>query len=309
MAPAQTSTPAVHVGPGSSAEVEAAVERGGGRLVPLEEAEVLVVVGGHGELPELPAAVRWVQLPSAGIEAWVDSGRLDRERTWTSATGAYSSAVAEGAVALLLAGVRGIGLAARQSTWRPEDVGPVQSTLRGATIAIVGAGGIGRAMIPAFTGLGASVLAVTRRGHAVEGAERTLPADRVGEVWEAADHVVLAAPATEATRALVGAQQLAALGPQGWLVNIARGSLVDTDALVEALAAGTIAGAALDVTDPEPLPDGHPLWSEPRCIVTPHATNPSQLQSAALAARVEENVRRFAAGEDLLGLVDLDAGY
>jgi D-3-phosphoglycerate dehydrogenase len=302
-------TPAVFVGPQENPLLVEAVERGGGEVVPLEEADAVVVSGGHGDLPELPDSVTWVQLPSAGIEAWVESGVIDSSRTWTSATGAYSHSVAEGAVALLLAGVRGIGRAARLSTWDNDALDGVQSSLRGSTIAIVGAGGIGSAMIPAFVGLGAEVIAVTRRGLPVEGAARTLPADRVGEVFAAADHVVLAAPATSQTKALVGAEQLAALGPQGWLVNIARGSLVDTDALVAALAAGTIAGAALDVTDPEPLPDGHPLWTEPRAIITPHSTNPTPLRVGALADRVAENVRRFAAGEELLGLVDPERGY
>ncbi|WP_380171167.1 D-isomer specific 2-hydroxyacid dehydrogenase family protein [Kineococcus sp. DHX-1] len=302
-------TPAVHIGPQDDPQLSEAVERGGGRVVPLADAEALVVVGGHGDLPELHDGIRWVQLPSAGIESWVESGVLDRDRTWTSATGAYSTSVAEGAVALLLAGIRGIGRAARATTWDNQALDGVQTSLRGATVAIVGAGGIGKAMIPAFLGLGARVLAVTRRGLPVEGAYETWAADRVRDVFAVADHVVLAAPATADTAALVGADELAALGSQGWLVNIARGSLVDTDALVAALRDGTIAGAALDVTDPEPLPDGHPLWAEPRAIVTPHSTNPSSLRVPLLAERVEENVRRFAAGEDLLGLVDLDAGY
>jgi len=302
-------SPAVFIGPQENPSLTEAVQRAGGTIVPLAEAEAVIVNGGHGDLPELSEKVRWVQLPSAGIESWFASGVIDDSRTWTSAAGAYSHSVAEGAVALLLAGVRGIGRAARLQSWDSETLDTVQGTLRGSTIAIVGAGGIGSAMIPAFLGLGARVLAVTRRGLPVEGAYETLPADRVSEVFAKADHVVLAAPATAETKALVGAAELAALGPQGWLVNIARGSLVDTDALVEALAAGTIAGAALDVTDPEPLPDGHPLWTTPNAIVTPHSTNPSVLRVGAFIERIEENVRRFGAGEELLGLVDVTRGY
>ncbi|WP_432533855.1 D-isomer specific 2-hydroxyacid dehydrogenase family protein [Kineococcus arenarius] len=302
-------TPAVHVGPGERNDLEDAVRRAGGRVAALADADAVVWAAGPGDLPDLPDAVRWVQLPSAGIESWFAAGRVDRDRTWTSAAGAYSDAVAEHAVALLLAGVRGLAVSARLSTWDAPAAAEPQSTLRGSTVAIVGAGGIGRAMIPALNALGATVLAVTRRGHDVPGAAETLPADRVGEVWGRADHVVLAAPATSETKALVGAAELAALGPSGWLVNIARGPLVDTDALVDALARGVIAGAALDVTDPEPLPDDHPLWNEPRALITPHVANPPQLQSGGLAARVEDNVRRFAAGEDLVGVVDVDAGY
>ena len=302
-------TPAVHVGPGDRDDLRAAVEEAGGRLSGLADADAVVWAGPAADLPELPASVRWVQLPSAGIEGWFDSGRLDRDRVWTSAVGAYSDAVAEHAVALLLAGVRGLLVAARASTWDAQAAAGPQTTLRGSTVAVVGAGGIGKAMIPALNALGATVVAVTRRGIDVPGAAQTLPATRVGEVWERADHVVLAAPATQETKALVGAGELAALGPRGWLVNIARGSLVDPDALATALADGVIGGAALDVTDPEPLPDDSPLWGLANCLITPHVANPPQLQSGALAQRVGENVRRFAAGEDLVGVVDLDAGY
>jgi D-3-phosphoglycerate dehydrogenase len=93
------------------------------------------------------------------------------------------------------------------------------------------------------------------------------------------------------------------------VVNIARGSLIDTDALVEALAAEAIGGAGLDVTDPEPLPDGHPLWSSPRALITPHVANPPSTMDRDLADRVRENVRRFAAGEELLAPVSAEQGY
>jgi phosphoglycerate dehydrogenase-like enzyme len=94
-----------------------------------------------------------------------------------------------------------------------------------------------------------------------------------------------------------------------WLVNVARGPHVDTDALVAALQSGSIAGAALDVTDPEPLPDGHPLWELPNCIITPHTSDTIEMVMPLLAQRIRTNVERFAAGEELVGLVDPDAGY
>jgi phosphoglycerate dehydrogenase-like enzyme len=154
-----------------------------------------------------------------------------------------------------------------------------------------------------------SVLAVTRRGRPVPGAARTLAADGLADVWSQADHFVIAAPATGATRHLVGAEQLRAMPDHGWIVNVARGSLIDTDALVEALRAGAILGAGLDVTDPEPLPDGHPLWASPRAIITPHVANPPTAQLRKLAERVRENVARFSAGEPLLAPVEQDRGY
>ena len=102
---------------------------------------------------------------------------------------------------------------------------------------------------------------------------------------------------------------MAALSETALLVNVARGQHVRTDALVEALAAGSIGGAGLDVVEPEPLPDDHPLWSEPRCLLTPHVGNTPRMAVPLLSARITENVRRFGAGEPLLGLVDPNAGY
>jgi len=108
---------------------------------------------------------------------------------------------------------------------------------------------------------------------------------------------------------MVGEQELAAMRPHSWIVNIARGSLIDTDALVKALEEERIGGAALDVTDPEPPPDGHPLWDSPRALITPHVANPPATMNRDLAKRVQENVRRFAAGEELLAPVKSDRGY
>jgi D-3-phosphoglycerate dehydrogenase len=128
-------------------------------------------------------------------------------------------------------------------------------------------------------------------------------------VWPDAQHVVLATPATAATSRLIGRPQLEAMREDAWLVNVARGSVVDTDALVAALRTGQIAGAALDVTDPEPLPDGHPLWDLPNALITPHVATPPDAEARHFARRVRENVQRLAAGEELEGVVDPEGGY
>ena len=153
------------------------------------------------------------------------------------------------------------------------------------------------------------VIALTRSGAAVPGAERSLGPDGLDELLSASDYVVLCAPLTPETEGLIGARELDLIGPGGVLVNVGRGGLVDTGALVEALGAGRLRGAMLDVTEPEPLPDGHPLWSEPRALITPHVANTRAQLDAALARRVEENVARFRAGEELLGAIDPAAGY
>ncbi len=292
--------PSVHVGPESDRAIEEAVVAAGGRLAPIDEADALVWTDYNVDsfLDEVPERVRWVQLPSAGVEQWLP--RIDGARLWTSAAGAYGRPVAEHAVALMLAGGRRLADCARARRWTAPRVVP----LHRSTVAIIGAGGIGRALIELLEPFGVDVLAVTRRGTG-----GTLPADRLGEVLPAAHHVVIAAPATAATRHLIGAAELEAMREDAWLVNVARGALVDTDALVAALARGAIAGAALDVTDPEPLPDGHPLWSEPRALITPHVANPGASLSRYLADHVGANVARFAAGEPLLAPIDAGAGY
>ncbi len=252
--------------------------------------------------------VDWVQLRTAGVEQWVARGALDRDRQWTAARGIYAHTVAEHALALLLAGLKLLPEYARARSWDAE--GKEKGRLvRDATVVVVGAGGIGRELIRYLGPLGAHIVAVTRSGHEVEGAHEHLPAGRLGEVLPRANVLVLAAPATPETRHLVGAPELAALPADALLINIARGSLVDTEALVACLRRGGILCAALDVTDPEPLPDDHPLWSEPRAMITPHAANPAAAQLPRLCALVEANLRRFASGEQLQGRVDLDAGY
>ncbi len=293
-------SPTVHIAPDPDPEVEAAVRESGGAIGPLAEADGLVWVGSNpDDFPaELPDGVRWVQLPSAGVEHWLD--RLDRKRQWTSAAPAFGRGVAEHALALMLAGTRHLHEFARAHTWSRPKI----RRLEGATVAVVGTGSIGRALIDLLEPFRCEILAVTRRGR-----DGTLPVERLGEALPSAHFVVIAAPATAATRHLIGADELAAMREDAWLVNVARGALVDTEALVAALAAGEIAGAALDVTDPEPLPDGHPLWTEPRALITPHVANPDVTLMSDLARLAGEQVRRLAAGEPLLSPVDLDAGY
>jgi phosphoglycerate dehydrogenase-like enzyme len=292
--------PVVHVAPESDRAIEEAITAAGGRIGPLDEADALVWLDWDSNTfdVELPERVRWVQLPAAGVERWLE--RTRDGRVWTSAAGAYGLPVAEHALALMLAGARRLADCARAQTWTDPPARP----LDGATVAIVGAGGIGRALMRLLGPLDVEILAVTRRGR-----DGTLPADRLPEVLPAADHVVIAAPATPDTRHVIGAAELDAMRDGAWLVNVARGTLVDTDALVAALRAGTIGGAALDVTDPEPLPDGHPLWSEPRALITPHIANPAATLRRYLARHVGENVARFARGADLLSVIDAEAGY
>jgi phosphoglycerate dehydrogenase-like enzyme len=299
--------PVVAIAPEPDSEYAAAVEAGGGRVGDLGGADGLVWADAHAvELPALPDRVRWVQLPSAGVERWLERGLPDGP-VFTSAAGAFALPVAEHALALLLAGARRLAECARAGEWRALR-GEVRS-LEAATVAIVGAGGIGRELIALLEPFGSRVLAVTRRGNPVPGAERTVAADRVDDVLPEADFVVLAAPGTAGARHLVDAERLTRFKAGAWLVNVGRGSLVDTDALVDALEEGRLGGAALDVTDPEPLPAGHPLWRREDVLITPHIATPPESERRHMAERIRDNVARLAAGEPLLGVVDREAGY
>jgi phosphoglycerate dehydrogenase-like enzyme len=301
------SAPVVAVGPETEPEYTEAVRAGGGTVGALAEADALVWADTHeSRLPELPARVRWVQLPAAGVEAWLERGLPDGP-VYTSAAGAFALPVAEQALTLMLGGARRLTECARAREWR--SVRAEVRSLEGATVAIVGAGGIGRELIALLEPFGARVLAVTRRGRPVPGAERTVPADRLEEVLGEADFVVLAAPGTAGTRRLIDGDRLARMRRDAWLVNVGRGSLVDTDALVAALEAGRLGGASLDVTDPEPLPAGHPLWERDDVLITPHIGTPPEAERRHFAERIRENVARFAAGEPLVAVIDRDAGY
>ena len=303
-----TDTPGIYVGPDPDERLEAAVRDGGGQVVGRDEA-VGVVFHSRADDPAASTALvtdrtRWVQLPHAGVERWTSAGLIGTDPVWTSAAGAYGPQVAEHAFALMLAGARRLQVAARATHWDRQP----GRMFSGSTVALVGYGGIGRCLLPMLAPFGCRVLAVTDSGP-VEGADSTVARAAYRDVLPEADYVVLLAALTPQTRGMIGAAELDLMRDDAWLVNVGRGGLVVTDGLVAALREGRIGGAALDVTDPEPLPDGHPLWSEPNALITPHVANPQEAHDAALAQRVSENVRRFAAGERLLGVIDPEAGF
>src|SRR5579862_6790652 len=194
----------------------------------------------------LAPGISWVQLPQAGVERVFQAGVVDHARRWTSAKGAYADPVAEHALALILAGLRLLKVRARASSWGEQ--GGV--SLFGEPVTIVGGGGIAAVLLRLLEPFGAPVTVVRRQILPLPGASRTLGPDRLAEALAGARAVVLALALTPATRGMIGPAELAAMEPYAWLVNVGRGGLVDTGALVHALRSGRIGGAALDVTDP-----------------------------------------------------------
>lgn len=309
------SEPKVAIGPIVIPPLQEAVEEAGGTVVDADVANAVVWIdptdpeGLAKLLTDSPA--RWVQLPFAGIESFFAAGVIDPARTWTCTKGAYGPACGEHALALMLAAARCLPEHVRADSWRATyaQLGQPERRLKGMTVLIVGTGGIGKALAEMLKPLETRILGINRSGNPLKGAERTGRTDELISFLPEADYVVIAAALTEATRNLIGPEAFAAMKPGAWLINVARGGLVDTDALVEALQAGGLGGAGLDVTEPEPLPDGHPLWGFGNVIITPHVANTADMAIPELREVVRRNVEHFAKGERLEGLIDVSLGY
>jgi phosphoglycerate dehydrogenase-like enzyme len=303
--------PRVAVGPHPTSFATQAVADGGGSVVDIaEDPDALVWLDAHhpGALADALASaprVRWVQLPMAGIEGVVDQGVLDHDRIWTCAKGSYAEPVAEHALMLVLAGLRRLNERVGARSWGA----PAGTSLYGRRVTILGGGGITGALLALLAPFRAETTVVRRRADPLPGASSTLPPNRLDEALPGSSVVILALALTPQTRGIISEAELTLMDERAWLVNVARGPHVDTDALVTALSEGSIAGAALDVTDPEPLPDGHPLWAQPSCIITPHTADTIEMVLPSLAERIRVNVGRFGAGRPLVGLVDPDLGY
>ncbi len=285
-----------------------AVTAGGGEVVAVADAEALVwtdpadSVAFRAALEENPA-ISWVQLPWAGIEPLV--GVLDAGRVWTSGKGVYAEEVAEHALALALAGMRHLAGYARASRWS----GPAGVNLLGAKVTMLGAGGIAESFTRLVEPFGIDLRVVRRTVEPFPGARKTVTLDGLDGLLDDTDLLVIALALTPETIRIIDAGRLARLPGHAWIVNVGRGKHIVTDHLVDALGHGAIGGAALDVTDPEPLPDGHRLWALDNCLITPHVANTPEMAVPVLTRRITENVRRRIAGEPLLGIVDVDAGY
>ena len=294
--------------PGDAPLLTDAIAAGGGRRVGPSDAEALVwndSTDAEGLRACLTAApqIRWVQLPFAGVDNFLSV--IDADRIWTSAKGAYSQPVAEHALALGLAGLRQLVVRSRARSWGSQ----AGKRLYRSRVTILGGGGITEALLPLLTPFEVEVTVVRRQPAPLPGVSRVVGRDGLHDVLPGASLVVLALALTPQTSGIIDAAALERMDGDGWLVNVARGAHVVTDDLVDALRTGAIGGAALDVTDPEPLPDGHPLWELDNCLITPHVANTWEMAEPALAERVRQNVERYRRGDSLLGVVDRDAGY
>jgi phosphoglycerate dehydrogenase-like enzyme len=297
--------------PESSDTLEAAIIAAGGSVGEISESTRGLIWRNFGGpidlatvLDEHPG-IGWVQLPLAGVERFGRTLADHPHLIWTSAKGAFAQPVAEHALTLALALLRELPKRVLATSWGASS----GTSLYGLKVLIVGAGGIARELIRLLEPFGVNITVVRRGPGEVPGADRTVTAEHFLDVLPEADVVVIAAAATADTRHLIGETELRIMKDTAILVNIARGSLVDTDALAGALASRQIGGAGLDVTDPEPLPDGHPLWEEPLAIITPHTADTPEMVEPLLAERVRANVVAFLGDGRFEGIVDPVAGY
>jgi phosphoglycerate dehydrogenase-like enzyme len=296
-------------GGGSSAQALAAV-RG---------AEIYFGLGLPHELLraalEPPARLRWIHTGAAGVASLLHPELGERDITLTNSAGIHGPAIAETVIAMILHFRRGIDHAVRAQQRREwsatvfegSDAG-VQE-IDGASLGIIGYGGIGREVGRRAAALGMRVLAVRRHPRPDDVAVVLAGDDALDRVLVESDVVVITLPSTEATRGMIGARELDRMRAGALLVNVARGDIVDTDALIAALRAHRLRGAALDVFPVEPLPADSPLWSLDNVLITPHVSGTTARFWEREAALLLDNVRRYLAGEPLRNIVDLRAGY
>ena len=255
--------------------------------------------------------LRWLHTPSAGVDGLLIPEVLARKIVLTNSAGAHAIPIAE---FVLLGMLNHAKRASDLAALTPEDGWEQGRTLQlgelyQKTLVILGLGHIGQEIARRAAAFGMRVLGSRRRPAPIAGIERVVGDDAWRTLLSEADYLVLATPLTSATKGMIDAAALAQLRPSAYLINIARGEIIDTAALIAALEQGRLAGAALDVVPNEPLPPEHPLWRMPNVWITPHISASSPRTSERAIAIFLENVRRDLAGQPLINLVDLQAGY
>jgi phosphoglycerate dehydrogenase-like enzyme len=265
------------------------------------------------ELIRAGTSLKWVQQPSAGVEHLMEIPELVQgDIVLTNMQRAYAPEIADQAIGYLLAFTRSLAhfiLNQSSHQWRWRQPGVVLDELLGKTLLVIGLGGIGTEIARRAQAFGMRVLAtdpkVLERPLYVEELHRP---DAFHQLLPRADVVASAVPLTKQSLRMIGAREFALMKRGVVLINVSRGKVVDTEALVAALDSGQVAAAGLDVTDPEPLPKDHPLWSR-HAIITPHSAGQSPGGERRRHELFRENLRRFAAGEMLLNVVDKKVGY
>lgn len=255
--------------------------------------------------------IRWLHTPSAGVDGLLIPQVLEHNLVMTNSAGAHAVPIAEFVIMFILGHVkrvRELVALTPENTWEIGEDMPLDE-LPGKTLLILGLGQIGRETANRAAAFGMRVVASRRHPMAVEGIAQVVGEGEWRTLLPEADYVVISAPLTDATRGMVDAAAFDRMKPSAYVINVARGEIIDNDALLAALHSGRIGGAALDALPEEPLPADHPLWRAPGVWITPHISWSSPQTMPRAVALFLENLRRYRAGEPLLNVVDKTAGY
>ena len=268
-------------------------------------ADILLTFGAHmaDHVLEKGKKLRWIQALGTGVDGIVDRPPFREGVLVTNMHGLHGDSVPEAAAMLMLALARDLPRAMRNRDARKWERYPSR-LLKGRTVGILGVGAIARSLAPKCKSFGMSVIGITSTPRSMEGFDRMVHREELERAVRDLDFLVLLTPYTPETHGIIDARVLAAMKPSAYLVNLARGGIVDEDALIRALERGEIAGAALDVFATEPLPEDHPLWSMDNVIVTPHLGGFHDQYAEQALPTVVENFRKFLAG-DTAGMVNV----
>lgn len=279
-----------------------------------EIVDAQVAVGGRITEAQLRAAASlvWHHVPWVGVERIASPLYADQGIVLTNGSGVNAANIAEHVLAMMLAFARQIPLFVRDqdnASWRAWKDVPGFFELGGQRVLCLGTGSIGHEVARRLTAFGCEVIGASRSGRSVSGFHHCVSFDRLDDELAQADHVISSLPLTEATRGLYGRERIGATKQGAYFYNVGRGGTVDQDALIEALRNGHLAGAGLDVVEPEPLPADNPLWGMKNVIITAHTSGNSPQAMQRMIDLTIEQLRRYQAGDDLLNVVDIAAGY
>lgn len=300
----------VAIEPKSFLAYEQAVQEAGGKYSPLTSEVRALIWTDYSAVAELEQTIKhnpqleWVQLPFAGVDAFADI--LSLPVRFTSAKGSYKEPVAEHALALSLALSRKLPARIKATNWGKREA----FSFYDSKVMIIGAGGIAEELITLLKPFRPKITVVRNNAAAqMAGANLVIGTDQIPEYINDVDLVVIACALTEETRGLFDLNLMQKMKPTAFLVNVARGPIIVTDDLLQALDGGLLAGAAVDVTDPEPLPAGHPMFGRDDLIVTPHTADTKEIVMRHFAIRLQMNVRAFLGQGPWVGEVDPIKGY
>jgi phosphoglycerate dehydrogenase-like enzyme len=274
-----------------------------------------ILFGGHPKADHIASAsrLRWIQSYSAGINAFPLSDLKTRSVALTNASGAHAIPIAENILAMMFAfAIRlpDFVRAQQQRLWERRDMASEKFEVHGQTLLIAGLGGIGAGLALKAHALGMRVVGLRNRElPPPDGVDEIVRKENLLGALGRADHVALCLPLTEETTAFMGEVELRGMKPSGYIYNVGRGKSIDRQALLNALSEKWIAGAGLDVTDPEPLPEDDPLWTFPNVILSQHTSGSSRQLDRRVTDIFAANLRRFLNGDELENLVDYDRGY